>query len=55
MSEPRKHFDCVEMKHRGADAVRKELEGRTPTERLGYWQAKTDELRKRIADRRPVG
>lgn len=41
-----KTFDCVEMKRRGAEAVRKRLEGKTLKERLEYWQKGTEELRK---------
>ena len=51
MTEPTrmdKKFDCVEMKRRGAEAVLKQLSGRTADEVLGYWRAKTDELRKRL-------
>lgn len=47
-----KEFDCVEMKRRGADAVRRELEGRSPQERLGYWQRKTAELHQRAGQRK---
>ena len=41
-----KTFDCVEMKHRGAERVMKRLEGMTLEEQLQYWQRGTEELRK---------
>ena len=42
----KKTFDCVEMKRRGADRVRKRLEGKTLKEQLEYWQKGTRELRR---------
>ena len=42
----KKTFDCVEMKHRGAERVMKRLEGKTLEEQLKYWQRGTEELRK---------
>jgi hypothetical protein len=41
-----KMFDCVEMKHRGAERVMKRMEGMTLEEQLQYWQRGTEELRK---------
>jgi hypothetical protein len=41
-----KSFDCVEMKHRGAERVMKRLKGKTLEEQLKYWQRGTDELLK---------
>jgi len=41
-----KTFDCVQMKRRGAEAVRKQLEGTSPDEQLEYWQKGTAELKK---------
>ena len=41
-----KTFDCVEMKRRGADLVQKQLEGKSPIQKLEYWQKGTDELKK---------
>ena len=40
-----KTFDCVEMKRRGAELIRKRLEGKTFEERLEYWRKGTEELR----------
>lgn len=48
--EPRKEFDCVEMKRRGAEAIGRELEGRSKEQRLEYWRKKTAELRRLIAE-----
>jgi len=42
-----KTFDCVEMKHRGAELVRKDIESASFEEELKYWQEGTEELRKR--------
>lgn len=41
-----KKFDCVEMKHRAARAIQKELSKLTREEELEYWKAQTKELRK---------
>jgi hypothetical protein len=41
-----KTFDCVAMKHRGAERIRKQLEGKTLDEKLKYWKNGTEELRK---------
>jgi len=39
-----KTFDCVEMKRRGAEAVRRATQGMTREEELTYWQRGTAEL-----------
>ena len=44
-----KSFDGVEMKHRGAERVRRETRGMTLEEELTYWSRGTDELLKRQA------
>jgi hypothetical protein len=41
-----KTFDCVEMKRRGAELVRRQLKGKTFDEQLEYWQKGTDRLKK---------
>ena len=41
-----KSFDCVEMKRRGAELVRKQLEGKSLAQQLEYWQKGTDELKR---------
>ena len=41
-----KTFDCIEMKRRGAESVRKRLEGKSPAQKLEYWRKGTDELKK---------
>jgi hypothetical protein len=41
-----KTFDCVQMKRQGAELVRKELEGKSPEQKLEYWQKATEELKK---------
>ncbi|GAF68589.1 unnamed protein product [marine sediment metagenome] len=40
-----KTFDCVEMKRRGAELVRKQLEGKSLKQQLEYWQKGTEALR----------
>ncbi len=40
-----KTFDCVQMKRRGAEMVRKQLEGISAGEQLEYWRKGTAELR----------
>ena len=41
-----KTFDCIEMKRRGAESVQKQLEGKSPAQKLEYWQKGTNELKK---------
>jgi hypothetical protein len=41
-----KTFDCVDMKRRGAERVRKRLEGKTLEEQVKYWASGTKELLK---------
>ncbi len=45
-----KAFDCVEMKRAGADEVRRRLEGKPREERLAYWKARTEELKRAQRD-----
>ena len=33
-----KTFDCVEMKHRGAEKVREQIDGMTLEQELAFWQ-----------------
>ena len=35
---------CVEMKRRGAEAVAKQLAGKSPLERLEFWKTQTEAL-----------
>ena len=41
-----KTFDCVEMKRRGAELVRRQLEGKSLEQQLKYWQKGTEDLKK---------
>jgi hypothetical protein len=41
----KKTFDCVEMMHKGAERVRRQVEGMTIEEELAYWRQQTDALR----------
>jgi hypothetical protein len=47
MKTKKKKFDCVEMQHRGGQAVMKRLEGMTLEEKIAYWKKGTEDLRKR--------
>jgi hypothetical protein len=42
-----KAFDCVEMKHKGADRIRKKIGKLKTKEELDFWQEMTDSLKKR--------
>lgn len=44
MTATKKKFDCVEMQHRGAEAIRRATQGMTREEELAYWQRGTAEL-----------
>ena len=41
-----KTFDCVQMKRRGGELVRKQLEGKSFEQQLEYWRKGTEELKK---------
>lgn len=41
-----KTFDCVQMKRRGAEWVRKMLEGKSLEQQLEYWRKGTKDLKK---------
>lgn len=45
----KKTFDCVEMKHRGAEKVQARLATMTLDEQVAYWERRGKELRKRKA------
>lgn len=47
MMKMKKTFDCVTMKHAGAEQIRKKTEGMTRGQLLEYWQARTRALRER--------
>ena len=40
-----KTFDCVQMKRRGAEWVRKQLEGKSFEQQLAYWRKGTKDLK----------
>ena len=42
-----KTFDCVEMKHKGAEKVREQIGGMTPEQELAFWQERSRILRQR--------
>ena len=42
-----KKFDCVEMKHRAAAEIQKELNGKTIEERLVYWNKEYKKQKKK--------
>ena len=43
-----KTFDCVEMKHKAAAQIYKEIKGMTLKQELLYWEKQTEILRQRI-------
>ena len=44
MTNKKKSFDCVDMKHKGAERVQAILAGMTREEQLRYWDERTREL-----------
>ncbi len=42
----KKTFDCVEMKHRGAEKVQAKLATMTVDEQVAYWERRGKELNK---------
>lgn len=44
----KKEFDCVEMKHRAASRVHRELKGKSVSERLSYWRKRKRAMAKRL-------
>ena len=40
-----KTFDCVEMKRKGAECVRRRLRGASASQELTYWRTRTERLR----------
>ena len=39
-----KKFDCVEMMHRGAEAVKKKIRGMTKKEEIAFWRERSRKL-----------
>ena len=46
MTDKKKRFDCVDMKHNAAERIRKVLEGKSTEERLAYWREEAERQRK---------
>ncbi|GJL84163.1 hypothetical protein [Candidatus Nitrospira neomarina] len=44
-----KTFDCVEMKHQGAEQLKKTIDQLTDQEKLAFWSERTHELKQRMA------
>ncbi|MBI3301469.1 MAG: hypothetical protein HYZ72_05240 [Deltaproteobacteria bacterium] len=42
-----KTFDCVEMKHRGAEKVREQINGMTLEQEVAFWRERSRLLRQR--------
>ena len=55
MNKEKKPFDCVQMKHKAAERIRKELEGKTKEERLAYWREEAERQRKMQEETIPRG
>ena len=47
MEKKKKKFDCVEMKHKGAEKLHKVISGMTLDDELSFWKQGTDELKLR--------
>ena len=45
-----KAFDCVEMKHQGAEKIREKIKDMTLEQELAFWQERTRELRNHQQD-----
>lgn len=43
----KKTFDCVEMKHKGADLIYEETKDMTLEQQLAFWQQKNQALRQK--------
>ncbi|MBF0104378.1 MAG: hypothetical protein HQM16_03515 [Deltaproteobacteria bacterium] len=41
-----KNFDCVKMKHHGAEEIQKKTKGMTDQQELEYWRKQTDQFKK---------
>ena len=55
MTDRKKRFDCVDMKHQAAERIRKELEGKSKKERLAYWHEEAERQRKLQEETIPRG
>ena len=44
-----KTFDCVEMKHQGAEQLKKTIDQLTDQQKLAFWSERTHELKQRLA------
>ena len=50
-----KTFDCVEMKHRGAEKVREQTKDMTPEQELAFWHERSRILRRRQSNPTGIG
>lgn len=55
MTDKKKRFDCVHMKHKAAERIRKELEGKSKEQRLAYWREEAERQRRLQEERIPRG
>mgnify|MGYP007037808279 CR=1 FL=1 len=46
--KPTKRFDCVEMKRRAQEQIRKDLDGKSREEEIEYFRRGSDEFKRRI-------
>jgi hypothetical protein len=49
---PKKTFDCVEMKRKGAERVYEATKGMTVEQEVEFWRQRTAELRREILARK---
>jgi len=43
----KKKFDCVEMKHKGAESIAREISGFSPADELAFWKLRNQQLKDR--------
>ena len=51
----KKKFDCVEMKHKGAESIAEKISGLSPADELDFWKTRNQELieRKNAIETKP--
>ncbi|MBI5092104.1 MAG: hypothetical protein HZB26_06615 [Candidatus Hydrogenedentes bacterium] len=47
-----KTFDCVEMKREGGRRIYEALKGKSPEEQWQYWQARNEDMRRWLEQRK---
>jgi hypothetical protein len=55
MKNQNKTFDCVEMKRRGGQQIRKATQGLTLEQKIDYWHRRSEQFRREIGRHTPEG